>query len=129
MSDPGPRIGIFGGTFDPIHVAHIEMAEQVRSSLDLDRVLLVVANDPWQKVDHDITPAEDRFAMVSAATVGHPGLEPSRIEIDRGGPTYTIDTVRQLHDQHPGAEIVLVVGADVVRDYQPGRTRLSSVTW
>lgn len=114
MSGPGARIGIFGGTFDPIHVAHIEVAERVRSALDLDRVLFVVANDPWQKVDHDITPAEDRYAMVAAATEGHPGLEPSRLEIDRGGPSYTIDTVRQLHEQYPGAELVLVIGADVV---------------
>ena len=111
---PGAGIGIFGGTFDPVHVAHVEMAEQVRSALDLERVLFVVANDPWQKVDHDITPAEDRYAMVEAAIEGHPGLEASRLEIDRGGPSYTIDTVRQLHELHPGTELVLVVGADVV---------------
>ncbi len=114
MSGPNARIGIFGGTFDPIHVAHIEMAERVRSSLELDRVLFVVANDPWQKVDHDITPAEDRYAMVAAATDGHPGLEPSRLEIDRGGPSYTIDTVHELIRRYPSAELVLVVGADVV---------------
>jgi nicotinate-nucleotide adenylyltransferase len=114
LKEPGPRVGIFGGTFDPIHTAHVEVAESVARALGLDRMLLVVANDPWQKVDHDITPAEDRYAMVEAATAGHPGLEPSRLELDRGGPSYTIDTVREIRARHPDAEVVLVVGADVV---------------
>jgi nicotinate-nucleotide adenylyltransferase len=114
VSGPVARIGILGGTFDPIHTAHIEVAERVRDSLHLDRVLLVVANDPWQKVDHDITPAEDRYAMVEAASAGHPGIDPSRLEIDRGGPSYTVDTARQILRCRPDAELVLIVGADVV---------------
>jgi nicotinate-nucleotide adenylyltransferase len=114
VSGPGARIGILGGTFDPIHTAHVEVAERVRDTLHLDRVLLVVANDPWQKVDHDITPAEDRYAMVEAATAGHPGIDPSRLEIDRGGPSYTVDTARELLRCCPDAELVLIVGADVV---------------
>jgi nicotinate-nucleotide adenylyltransferase len=114
LSGSGPRIGIFGGTFDPIHSAHVEVAERVSEVLGLDRMLLVVANDPWQKVDHDVTPAEDRYAMVVAATAGHPGLEPSRLELDRGGPSYTIDTVHEITARCPGAQVVLVVGADVV---------------
>ena len=119
MPAPGPRIGIFGGTFDPIHTAHLELAEVVRVSLDLDRMLLVVAHRPWQKEgDRPVTPAEDRFAMVEAAVAGWPGLVPSRTEIDRGGPSYTIDTVRQLLRDEPQAELILVVGADVV----PGLT-------
>jgi nicotinate-nucleotide adenylyltransferase len=113
------RIGIFGGTFDPVHTAHLEAADAVRTALSVDRMLLMVANQPWQKEDDRIlTPAEDRFAMVEAATAAWPGLEPSRMEIDRGGPTYSIDTVRQLLRDVPGAELFLVVGSDVV----PGLT-------
>jgi nicotinate-nucleotide adenylyltransferase len=109
------RVGIFGGTFDPIHTAHLEVAEVVRSTLGIDRMLLVVANRPWQKVEErPVTPAEDRFAMVQAAVSGWPGLEPSRIEIDRGGPSYTIDSVRQLKQDHPGIDLTVVVGSDVV---------------
>ena len=109
------RIGLFGGTFDPVHTAHLEVAEAVRSALGLDRMLLVVANQPWQKEgERPVTPAEDRFAMVEAALVDHPGLEASRIEIDRGGPSYTIDTVRQLQAADPDAELIVVVGSDVV---------------
>jgi len=115
VGDPVVRIGIFGGTFDPIHTAHLEVAEAVRERLGLDRMLLMVASEPWQKVGaRPLTPAEDRFAMVEAAAADWPGLEPSRMEIDRGGPTYTIDTVRQLLDEEPGAEVTLVVGSDVV---------------
>jgi nicotinate-nucleotide adenylyltransferase len=116
VGDPAAvRIGIFGGTFDPIHTAHLEVAEAVRERLGLDRMLLMVANQPWQKVgSRPITPAEDRFAMVEAAVVDWPGLEPSRMEIDRGGPSYTIDTVRQLLGEEPGAEVTVVVGSDVV---------------
>jgi len=110
----GPRIGIFGGTFDPIHLGHVEVAEAVTAALGLDRMLVVVANHPWQKQDRPVTPVEDRFAMVVAALDDRPTLEASRIEIDRGGPSYTIDTVRQLLDTEPGAELYVVVGADVV---------------
>jgi nicotinate-nucleotide adenylyltransferase len=109
------RIGIFGGTFDPVHTAHVEVAESVREALGIDRMLLVVANQPWQKEgERPLTPAEDRYAMVVAAVDGRPGLEPSRMEIDRGGPSYTIDTVRQLARDEPGAALTLVVGSDVV---------------
>jgi nicotinate-nucleotide adenylyltransferase len=114
---PPPRIGVFGGTFDPIHAGHVEAAEAVHRALDLDRTLLVVANEPWQKEGtRAVTPAEDRLAMVVAAVADRPGLEPSRLEIDRGGPSYTVDTVEELHRLYPGSELFLVVGADVVPD-------------
>jgi len=116
VSGPRPRIGLFGGTFDPIHQGHVEVADAVRTVLDLDRMLVVVANHPWQKQDRPVTPAEDRFAMVVAALADHPDLEPSRLELDRGGPSYTIDTVRHLLDEEPAAELFVVVGADVVAD-------------
>lgn len=109
-----PRIGIFGGTFDPIHVGHLVAAVNVRFSLRLDRLLLVVANQPWQKEGlRSITPAEDRLAMVEAAVGDVPGMEASRIELDRGGLSYTADTVEQVAVEHPGAELFCVVGADV----------------
>lgn len=110
----GERVGIFGGTFDPIHVGHLVAATWAREALALDRVLLVVANEPWQKAGHRlVTPAEDRLALVAAAVDGVPGLEASRLEIDRGGPSYTVDTVRALAVVCPGARLFLVVGADV----------------
>ena len=105
---------MFGGTFDPIHRGHVEVAGTVRTALGLERMLVVVANEPWQKQGRPVTPAEDRFAMVAAATADRPGLEPSRIEIDRGGPSYTVDTVRSLLVDEPHAEVVVVVGGDVV---------------
>jgi nicotinate-nucleotide adenylyltransferase len=112
---PATRIGIFGGTFDPVHSAHIEVAESVRRALALDRMLLVVANQPWQKEgERTLTPAEDRYAMVAAAVRDRPDLEASRLEIDRGGASFTVDTVRQLKQADPGAELFLVVGSDVV---------------
>jgi len=114
VTRPGPRIGLFGGTFDPIHTGHVEVAETVRAVLGLDRMLVVVANDPWQKHDRRVSPAEDRFALVAAALADRPRLEASRIELDRGGPTYTVDTVRSVLAEQPGAEVILVVGADVV---------------
>lgn len=108
------RIGIFGGTFDPVHVGHLVAALEARQTLALDRVLLVVANDPWQKSgSRVVTPAEDRFAVVEAAVEDVAGLEASRLEIDRGGPSYTADTVDELAAGHPAAEFFLIVGADV----------------
>ena len=110
----GPRIGILGGTFDPVHVGHLVAAVNVRHELKLDRVLLVVANQPWQKVGtRPVTPAGDRLALVEAAVHGHEGLEASSIEIDRGGISYTADTVTELAASDPGADLHLVIGADV----------------
>lgn len=111
------RLGIFGGTFDPVHVGHLVAAVNARHALALDRVLIVVANEPWQKVaNRPVTPAADRLAMVEAAVAGHPGLEASAMEIERGGLSYTADTVEELARRYPGDELFLLVGADVVGD-------------
>jgi len=108
------RLGLFGGTFDPIHVGHLVAAVNVRHALRLDRLLLVVANQPWQKEgSRSITPAEDRFAMVEAAVGDVPGLEASRIEIDRGGVSFTADTVEGIASENVAASLFTVVGADV----------------
>jgi nicotinate-nucleotide adenylyltransferase len=110
-----PRLGIFGGTFDPIHIGHLVAAVNARFSLNLDRVLFVVANEPWQKVDErPVTPALDRLTVVEAALGDVAGLEASRIEIDRGGPSYTADTIAELRATEPDAHLFLIVGADVV---------------
>ena len=109
------RLGIFGGTFDPVHVGHLVAAVNARHSLGLDRVLLVVANEPWQKVgERPVSPAADRLAMVEAAVEGHAGLEASPMEILRGGASYTADTVEALRAACPDDELFLIVGADVV---------------
>ena len=107
------RLGVLGGTFDPVHVAHLAAASAARYQLELDRVLVVVAGDPWQKRGRVCAPAEARFEMVEAAIDGVVGLEASRLEIDRGGPTYTIDTVEALRRETLPAELFLIVGSDV----------------
>ncbi len=114
------RFGLLGGTFDPPHVGHVAAAVRAREDLSLDRVLLVVANDPWQKSPlREVTPAADRLALVEAAAEGLDGIEASRIELDRGGPSYTVDTVEQLLAEAAAAgaaapELFVVVGADIV---------------
>jgi nicotinate-nucleotide adenylyltransferase len=113
ISDVPERIGVFGGTFDPPHVGHLVTAVNVRYSLQLDRVLLVVASVPWQKDGlRDISPADDRLALVEAAVASVPGLEASRIELDRDGPSYTADTLAALGVRHPGAELFTILGED-----------------
>lgn len=112
---PARRIGIFGGTFDPVHVGHLVAAVNARSALELDTVLLVVANVPWQKIgDRTISPALDRLAMVEAAARSAHGIEASSLEIERGGSSFTSDTLRQIREQDAEAELFVIVGADVV---------------
>jgi nicotinate-nucleotide adenylyltransferase len=107
------RIGLFGGTFDPPHVGHLVTAVNVRHALNLDIVILMVANDPWQKSGaRDVTTAEDRYAMVEAAVSVVDGVIAGRDEIDRGGPSYTADTLMALAEKYSGAELFTIVGDD-----------------
>ena len=107
------RIGLFGGTFDPPHVGHLVTAVNVRHALDLDLVVMMVANVPWQKEGtRTITPATDRLAMVEAAVCDVRGLRPGREEIDLGGHSYTADTLRVLGEEYPSAELFTVIGDD-----------------
>ena len=107
------RIGVFGGTFDPPHVGHLVTAVNVRHALDLDLLILMVANVPWQKVGtRSITPASDRLAMVQAAVESVPRLIAGDHEIRAGGDSYTADTLAALAAEYPGAELFTVVGDD-----------------
>jgi nicotinate-nucleotide adenylyltransferase len=108
------RIGVMGGTFDPIHHGHLVAAEEVRYALALERVLFVPAGDPWQKGDKSVTPAEQRFEMVLQATGDNDAFDVSRVDIDRRGPTYTIDTLRSLADERPDDELFFITGADAI---------------
>jgi nicotinate-nucleotide adenylyltransferase len=103
-----------GGTFDPPHQGHLLAASEVLHHLDLDRVMFVPAGDPWQK--HTVAAAEDRHLMTVLATASHGRFEVSRLEIDRGGPTYTADTMETLRDFYDGeVELRFIAGADTVR--------------
>lgn len=107
------RIGLFGGTFDPPHVGHLVTAVNVRHALQLDEVILMVANVPWQKHGtREITDAMGRLAMVEAAVQDVDGLSAGRLEIDLGGHSYTADTLRELGQRNPGAELFTIVGDD-----------------
>lgn len=118
VSDARPRrVGLFGGTFDPIHHGHLAAAWNVRQLLELDEVWLVVANDPWQKSgDRRITPAATRLDWVRQAVEGFDGLEASAVEIEAGGASYTFDTITTLRERHPDVTWSVIVGTDVVAD-------------
>jgi len=116
MNAPSRRLGVFGGTFDPVHNGHLAAAVNARRALALDRVLVVPARDPWQKQDRELAPAEARLAMLEAAMAGVDGVEVSRMELDRPGPTYTADTLEELHGGDQQADLFLIVGADAASD-------------
>jgi nicotinate-nucleotide adenylyltransferase len=110
----GQRIGVFGGTFDPIHVGHLVAAVNARDALNLDRVILMVANVPWQKAGaRVVSTAADRLALVEAAVGGVRGLEAGDFEIRRGGISYTADTLDAMRKENPDDELFLIVGWDV----------------
>jgi nicotinate-nucleotide adenylyltransferase len=106
------RVGILGGTFDPVHVGHVVAAVDVRAELGLDRVVMVPAGDPWQKRGSVVASAPQRFAMVERACAGLDGVEVSRVELDHEGPSVTADTLERLGA--PGRELFLLLGADAV---------------
>lgn len=110
------RLGIMGGTFDPIHVGHLACAEQVRDAFGLTGVVFMPAGDPWMKRGTGVTDAEERFAMVKAAVADNPRFDASRLEIDRTGKTYTVDTLRVLRGHYPeNVELYFISGADAVQ--------------
>ncbi|HUC33308.1 MAG TPA: nicotinate-nucleotide adenylyltransferase [Ilumatobacteraceae bacterium] len=112
------RIGLFGGTFDPPHVGHLVTAVNVRHALQLDVVVLMVANEPWQKAgSRPITPAVDRLAMVEAAVAEVKGLVAGRAEVDHGGPSYTADTLALVADEYPGADLFTIMGDDAASGF------------
>ncbi len=103
-----------GGTFDPIHHGHLVAASEVASVFDLDEVVFVPTGQPWQKSDREVSPAEHRYLMTVIATASNPRFTVSRVDIDRGGLTYTIDTLRDLGVERPDTEMFFITGADAL---------------
>ena len=111
------RVGVFGGTFDPIHIGHLVSAEEARVELKLERVVFVPAGLPPHKLDHVMSPVEHRLAMVELAIASNPHFAVSRVDIDRFGPCYTVDTIELLRDEWgPGVEIYFIMGSDSLLD-------------
>ncbi|MGZ4552833.1 MAG: nicotinate-nucleotide adenylyltransferase, partial [Mycobacteriaceae bacterium] len=112
---PFPRkVGVMGGTFDPIHHGHLVAASEVAHRFALDEVVFVPTGQPWQKQHTTVSPPEDRYLMTVIATASNPQFSVSRVDIDREGVTYTVDTLRDLHVQHPDAELFFITGADAL---------------
>ena len=110
------RIGIFGGTFDPVHLGHLIVAEQCREQGPLDQVWFVPSARPPHKLDRPLTPFLHRAEMLTLATAGHPAFRVEPLEKDRDGPSYTVDTLAELRHRHPDDEFLLVVGSDTLVD-------------
>ncbi|WP_063775751.1 nicotinate-nucleotide adenylyltransferase [Streptomyces odonnellii] len=108
------RLGVMGGTFDPIHHGHLVAASEVAALFHLDEVVFVPTGQPWQKTQRAVSPAEDRYLMTVIATASNPQFSVSRSDIDRGGPTYTIDTLRDLRSLHGDADLFFITGADAL---------------
>ncbi|MGW7052748.1 nicotinate-nucleotide adenylyltransferase [Streptomyces sp. NPDC054887] len=108
------RLGVMGGTFDPIHHGHLVAASEVAAQFHLDEVVFVPTGQPWQKSHKHVSPAEDRYLMTVIATASNPQFSVSRIDIDRGGPTYTIDTLRDLRELNSDSDLFFITGADAL---------------
>ena len=117
------RIGVMGGTFDPIHYGHLTAANEAGNAFGLDEVIFVPTGQPWQKTDRPLAPAEDRYLMTVIATAANPLFSVSRIEIDRPGDTYTVDTLRELREQRgQDAEFFFIIGADALSGLRSWRS-------
>lgn len=115
MSSHRPRrLGIMGGTFDPIHHGHLVAASEVAAEFQLDEVIFVPTGQPWQKAGRSVTEAEHRYLLTVIATAANPRFTVSRVDIDRSGPTYTIDTLRDIHRMYPDDELFFITGADAM---------------
>jgi nicotinate-nucleotide adenylyltransferase len=115
MDQARRRIGIMGGTFDPIHHGHLVAASEVADRFGLDEVVFVPTGQPWQKGDVDVSPAEDRYLMTVIATASNPRFHVSRVDIERAGPTYTVDTLRDLNGMYgETADLYFITGADAL---------------
>lgn len=110
------RIGVFGGTFDPVHVAHLILAEQCREQGRLDQVWFVPSARPPHKQDHPRTPFGQRVEMLALALAGYPAFQLNEVERERPGPSYTADTLDELHRRHPGTDFWLIIGSDSLAD-------------
>jgi nicotinate-nucleotide adenylyltransferase len=108
------RLGLMGGTFDPVHNGHLVAASEVAALFDLDEVVFVPSGRPWQKAAREVSPAEDRYLMTFLATAANPQFTVSRVDVDRGGETYTIDTLRDVRRLRPEAELFFITGADAL---------------
>jgi nicotinate-nucleotide adenylyltransferase len=111
---PSRRIGVMGGTFDPVHHGHLVAASEVADRFGLDEVVFVPTGQPWQKGGRAVSPAEERYLMTVVATASNPRFSVSRVDIDRTGPTYTKDTLTDLHAAHPDAALYFITGADAL---------------
>ena len=111
------RVGILGGTFDPIHIAHLILAEEARLCLGLEEVVFVVAGTPWMKADYAVSPADLRLQMVRLGVASNPFFRASSVEVDRPGPTYTVDTLEALHQEWgTEVEVYFLLGMDALVD-------------
>ncbi len=108
------RVGIMGGTFDPIHHGHLVAASEVAARFSLDEVIFVPTGKPWQKSERQVSPAEHRYLMAVIATAPNPRFWVSRVDIDRAGPTFTVDTIRDIAAQRPDDELFFITGADAL---------------
>ncbi|WP_182111522.1 MULTISPECIES: nicotinate-nucleotide adenylyltransferase [unclassified Actinotalea] len=114
MTDQRPRIGVMGGTFDPIHHGHLVAASEAAADLHLDEVVFVPTGRPSLKQDRPVTAAEHRYLMTVVATASNPRFTVSRVDVDRPGLTYTVDTLRDLRAQRPDADLFFITGADAI---------------